>query len=58
MGYPALTGAIFNTGQVPLEVATSSRAVKTTPGLDGAGGWQYTQASGLVKCNLYAYSSY
>ncbi|MBI5836059.1 MAG: prepilin-type N-terminal cleavage/methylation domain-containing protein [Candidatus Eisenbacteria bacterium] len=58
VGYPALTGAVFNDGQVPVEVFTGSRAVKNTAGLDDTGGWQYTQATGLVKCNLYAYSSY
>jgi MSHA pilin protein MshA len=56
--YPALTGAVFNDGLVPQESVTGSRAVKTTAGLDGTGGWQYTQSTGLVKCNLYAYSSY
>ena len=35
-----------------------ANAVKTTPGVDDAGGWVYTQATGNVKVNLNAYSSY
>ncbi len=36
----------------------NSNAVKTTAGVDNAGGWQYLSATGLVKANLTAYSSY
>jgi prepilin-type N-terminal cleavage/methylation domain-containing protein len=56
--FPTLNGTIFADGNVPKEPVLNSNAVKTTGGVDGAGGWQYTQASGLVKANLTAYSSY
>lgn len=56
--FPALAGTIFADGQVPLEPVNNVRTVKTTVGVDDAGGWQYTQATGIVKCNVYAYSSY
>jgi hypothetical protein len=36
----------------------NSLAVKTTAGVDNTGGWQYIQATGLVKVNVAAYSSY
>jgi prepilin-type N-terminal cleavage/methylation domain-containing protein len=58
VGFPALTGAIFADTQIPLEPVTNVRNVKSTAGVDNTGGWQYTQATGLVKCNLNAYSSY
>ena len=56
--FPALTGAIFADGNVPKEPINNSNAVKTTPGVDNAGGWVYNQATGIVKANLNAYSSY
>jgi len=56
--FPALTGAIFSDGNVPKEPVNNSNAVKTTPGVDDTGGWVYTQATGIVKANLNAYSSY
>ena len=56
--FPTLTGAIFADGQVPLEPVNNVRTVKTTAGVDNAGGWQYLQASGMVRCNVYSYSSY
>jgi prepilin-type N-terminal cleavage/methylation domain-containing protein len=56
--FPTLTGAIFSDGNVPKEPVNNSNAVKTTPGVDNAGGWVYTQATGIVKANLNAYSSY
>lgn len=56
--FPTLTGAIFADGNVPKEPVNNSNAVKTTAGVDGVGGWQYTQANGLVKANLTSYSSY
>ena len=56
--FPTLTGAIFADGNVPKEPVLNSNAVKTTAGVDNAGGWQYTQASGMVKANLTSYSSY
>jgi MSHA pilin protein MshA len=57
-GFPTLNGTIFADGSVPKEPVMNSNAVKTTAGVDNAGGWQYTQTSGLVKANLNAYSSY
>jgi prepilin-type N-terminal cleavage/methylation domain-containing protein len=57
-GFPPLTSAIFADGQMPAEPVTPSQAVKTTPGVDNTGGWVYLQATGQVKCNLNAYSSY
>ena len=56
--FPVLDGTIFADGNVPREPVMNSSAVKTTAGIDNAGGWQYTQASGMVKPNLNAYSSY
>jgi prepilin-type N-terminal cleavage/methylation domain-containing protein len=56
--FPVLNGSVFADGSVPKEPVMNSNAVKTTAGVDNAGGWQYTQASGLVKANLSAYSSY
>jgi prepilin-type N-terminal cleavage/methylation domain-containing protein len=56
--FPALTGAIFADTQIPLEPVTQVRTVKTTAGVDNAGGWLYIQATGQVKCNLNSYSSY
>jgi prepilin-type N-terminal cleavage/methylation domain-containing protein len=56
--FPTLTGAIFSDGNVPKEPIDNSNAVKTTAGVDDTGGWVYTQATGLVKANLNAYSSY
>ena len=56
--FPTLDGTIFADGNVPKEPMNNSNAVKTTLGVDNAGGWQYTQTTGLVKVNLNAYSSY
>jgi MSHA pilin protein MshA len=56
--FPTLNGSIFADGNVPKEPVMNSNAVKTTPGVDNAGGWQYTAVTGLVKANLNAYSSY
>lgn len=56
--FPALAGSIFADAQIPLEPVTNVRTVKTTAGVDNTGGWQYTQSTGLVKCNLNSYSSY
>ncbi len=56
--FPTLTGAIFADGNVPKEPVDNSNAVKTTPGVDNTGGWVYNQATGIVKANLSAYSSY
>ncbi|MBI5836060.1 MAG: type II secretion system protein [Candidatus Eisenbacteria bacterium] len=56
--FPALAGTIFADGQIPLEPVNNVRTVKSTAGVDNSGGWQYTQSTGMVKCNLYAYSSY
>jgi prepilin-type N-terminal cleavage/methylation domain-containing protein len=56
--FPTLNGAIFADGNVPKEPINNSNAVKTTAGVDNAGGWQYTAATGIVKANLNAYSSY
>ena len=53
-----MNGAIFADGNVPKEPVLNSNAVKTTAGVDNAGGWQYLSATGLVKANLTAYSSY
>jgi len=57
-GFPVLDATIFADGKIPKEPVMNSNAVKTTGGVDNAGGWQYTQPSGLVKVNLSAYSSY
>ena len=56
--FPTLDGTIFADGRVPKEPINNSNAVKTTPGVDDTGGWQYTAATGIVKANLSAYSSY
>jgi len=56
--FPTLNGAIFADGNVPKEPVLNSNAVKTSAGVDNAGGWQYTPASGIVKANLSAYSPY
>src|SRR5467141_671745 len=56
--FPTLNGAIFADGNVPKEPINNSSAVKTTAGVDNAGGWQYIAATGIVKANLNAYSSY
>ncbi len=56
--FPVLDGTIFADGNVPKEPVMKSNAVKTTPGVDNAGGWQYNQVTGMVKANLSAYSSY
>jgi type II secretory pathway pseudopilin PulG len=56
--FPALTGAIFADGNIPKEPVMNSNAVKTTPGVDNTGGWQYNSVTGMVKANLNAYSSY
>lgn len=56
--FPVLNGTIFADGNVPKEPVMNSNVVKTTPGIDNAGGWVYLQATGLVKPNLNAYSSY
>jgi MSHA pilin protein MshA len=56
--FPVLDGTIFADGRVPVEPVLNSNAVKTSAGIDNAGGWQYTQTSGMVKPNLNAYSSY
>ena len=56
--FPVLNGTIFADGNVPKEPVQNSNAVKVSAGIDNAGGWQYTQATGMVKANLNAYSSY
>ena len=56
--FPVLNGSVFADGNVPKEPVMNSSTVKTTAGVDNAGGWQYTQASGMVKANLTSYSSY
>ena len=56
--FPVLNGTVFADGSVPKEPVMHSNAVKTTAGVDNAGGWQYTQAAGMVKANLSSYSSY
>ena len=56
--FPTLDGTIFADGRVPKEPIMNSQAVKTTAGVDNTGGWQYIQATGLVKANVAAYSSY
>ncbi|HEY2924512.1 MAG TPA: type II secretion system protein [Candidatus Eisenbacteria bacterium] len=56
--FPTLNGSIFADGNVPKEPILNSNAVKTTPGVDNAGGWQYNDVTGIVKANLSAYSSY
>ena len=56
--FPTLDGTIFADGRVPKEPVNNSDAVKTTPGIDGSGGWQYNATTGVAKANLSAYSSY
>jgi MSHA pilin protein MshA len=56
--FPTLDGTIFADGRVPKEPVDNSNAVKTTAGVDNTGGWQYTAATGVVKVNVSAYSSY
>lgn len=56
--FPTLDGTIFADGRVPKEPINNSLAVKTTAGIDNAGGWQYNSTTGVVKANLNAYSSY
>jgi len=56
--FPTLDASIFADGNVPKEPILNSNAVKTTAGVDNAGGWQYTVVTGMVKANLNAYSSY
>jgi prepilin-type N-terminal cleavage/methylation domain-containing protein len=56
--FPTLNGTIFADGNIPKEPMNNSNAVKTTATVDNAGGWQYTVATGIVKANLNAYSSY
>jgi MSHA pilin protein MshA len=56
--FPTLDGTIFADGRVPKEPINNSSAVKLTAGVDNAGGWQYTGATGIVKINVTAYSSY
>jgi prepilin-type N-terminal cleavage/methylation domain-containing protein len=56
--FPVLNGSIFADGNVPKEPIMHSNTVKTTPGVDNAGGWQYNSVTGMVKANLTAYSSY
>lgn len=56
--FPTLDGTIFADGRVPKEPINNVSTVKTTAGVDNAGGWQYTAATGIVKVNVSAYSSY
>ena len=56
--FPTLDGTIFADGRVPKEPVNNSSAVKTSAGIDNAGGWQYNSTTGMVKANLNAYSSY
>ena len=56
--FPALTGSLFADTNIPKEPMQNSNAVKTTPGIDDTGGWQYTQAVGVVRANLNGYSTY
>lgn len=56
--FPSLDGTIFAEGRVPAEPVLNSSSVKTTPGIDGGGGWVYQQSTGIVQVNLNAYSSY
>jgi hypothetical protein len=56
--FPTLDGTIFADGRVPKEPVNNSDAVKTSAGIDNAGGWQYNSTTGMVKANLNAYSSY
>lgn len=56
--FPTLDGTIFADGRVPKEPINNVNTVKTTAGVDNTGGWQYTGATGVVKVNVSAYSSY
>ncbi|HEU4765089.1 MAG TPA: prepilin-type N-terminal cleavage/methylation domain-containing protein, partial [Candidatus Eisenbacteria bacterium] len=56
--FPVLDGTIFADGRVPKEPVNNVNTVKTTPGVDDTGGWQYTAATGIVKINVSTYSSY
>ncbi len=56
--FPTLDGTIFADGNVPKEPMNNLNAVKTTAGVNNAGGWQYTSTTGVVKANMNAYSSY
>ena len=56
--FPVLNGSIFADGNIPKEPVMNSSTVKTTAGVDNAGGWVYSQTTGLVKANLSAYSTY
>ena len=56
--FPTLDGTIFADGNVPKEPVTPSNAVKTTAGVNNAGGWVYSSTTGIVKVNLNSYSSY
>ena len=56
--FPTLDGTIFADGNVPKEPINNSNAVKTTAGVNNAGGWQYLSTTGVVKANMNAYSSY
>src|SRR5712692_10471652 len=46
--FPVLNGSIFADGNIPKEPMMNLNTVKTTPGVDNAGGWQYDQTTGLV----------
>ena len=56
--FPTLDGTIFADGRVPKEPVNNSNTVKTSAGIDNAGGWQYNSTTGVVEANLNAYSSY
>ncbi len=56
--FPTLDGTIFADGAVPKEPVKNSNAVKTTAGVDNAGGWIYIQSTGVVQANLTGYSTY
>lgn len=56
--FPTLDGTVFADGNVPKEPINNSNAVKTTAGVNNAGGWQYLSTTGVVKANMNAYSSY
>lgn len=56
--FPTLDGTIFADGNVPKEPMNNLNTVKTTAGVNNAGGWQYLSTTGVVKANMNAYSSY
>lgn len=56
--FPTLDGTIFADGNVPKDAVKSSAAVKTTAGVNNAGGWIYIQSAGTVQANLTGYSTY